>query len=102
MKKKIEDLTPEDFPELNPVKFEEWKKLRVQTNRNVIIFFACFLLINIIIFIAFGAIWFGGLLLILILYFISQKVNKLTKELGLNPKRINQALLEKSKTSSNV
>jgi hypothetical protein len=99
---KIEDLTAEDFSGVDPEKFEEWKELRQQTNRNVIIFFVCFLLINIIIFIAFGAIWFGGLLLILILYFINSKFNKLTKELDLNPKRIKQALLNKSKTSSNV
>jgi len=74
MKKKFQDLTPNDFPGVDPVKFEEWKRLREVTNKNTIIFFVFFILFNVILFFSIGGIWLGGFLLILILFFHYQKV----------------------------
>jgi len=60
MKKKFQDLTPNDFPGVDPVKFEEWKRLREVTNKNTIIFFVFFILFNVILFFSIGGIWLGG------------------------------------------
>lgn len=92
MKRKFQDLTPDDFPGVDPVKFEEWKKARKDADRNLIIFLIFFLLINVIIFIVLKSLWLGGLVLILIIYFINKKFNTLTKELGITGKMIRQAL----------
>ena len=97
MKKKFNELSPEDFPGIDSDKFYTWKKARNTMIRNFLIFFPILILIFIlgqVGVIEFGAIgWFiiagcfGFLIPIL-----TSKFNKLTKELKLNGKLIKKAL----------
>lgn len=92
MKKKFNDLTTDDFPGIDPVKFEEWKKAKETADKNTIVFLILFVVFNVILVLAIGYLWLGGLLLAIIFVFINRKFNRLTKELGLKPKMIKQAL----------
>jgi len=92
MKKKFKDLTPNDFPGINPEKFEEWKRERRIAQRNAIIFLILFSMIHILLFIYVGFYWIGFTILIPILLIISLKFLMLTIKLGITKKAINEKL----------
>jgi hypothetical protein len=66
--KSISDLTASDFPGVDPIKFNEWKKSAKHANRSKTILGVGLLLLNIILFLAYGRFVSGGLLLVLILF----------------------------------
>ncbi len=94
--RKISELSATDFPGIDPVKFAEWKKLRISSNRNLIIGVSAIALIMLLAqlkVLNFGAIeW---LLCVVALFFVNflatLKFRKLTKELNLSNQVIREA-----------
>jgi hypothetical protein len=90
--KKINELTPGDFPGYDSKKINEWLIAAKETNKNYLIYMGGLLLLFILISIAAGTVVLPGLLLLLIIpYFINRKVRKLEKELKLTRKVVMMA-----------
>jgi hypothetical protein len=89
--KKFADLTAEDFPGTDQDKFYEWKNAVHAANTYTGLIFLALLLVNIILFATTGSIMLGGLLLLVPLFFINRKPNRLAKELGITRQRIKEA-----------
>jgi len=97
MSKKIKDLTANDFPGIDPVKFSQWKEARISSNRNLIIGFSILFLIMILA--QLKVFNFGGIQWLLcafavipINYLATAKFRKLSKELNISNQRIRDAL----------
>lgn len=93
-KKKIEELTPKDFPTLDITEesFNEWLQVRSTMMRNLKIFGGIILIALVLMLTITGDIYLPGVLVPLIISIIIQsKYNKLTKKLGLSRKLIQEA-----------
>lgn len=93
-KKKIEELTPKDFPtlELTEESFKEWMQVRATMISNQKIFAVIVLAALLLMLAITGDIFLPGAIVILIIQFIiTSKHNKLTKKLGLSRKLIREA-----------
>ncbi len=87
-RRKFKELTVEDFPGVDPQKFDEWKEAVMEANQNTIMVFVGLIIFNIILFIALKGFMLGGLLLIIVLVLINRKPNRLAKELGITREAI--------------
>jgi hypothetical protein len=97
MTKKFKDLTATDFPGVDPVKFEEWKKERNSSVRNQII--GDLIVLAIMLMAQFGVFTFGALewLLCVVAIFIinmvaTMKFRKLGRELNITNSTVRDAL----------
>lgn len=89
--KKFADLNAEDFPGIEQDKFYEWKNAVHTANTYTGVIFVALIVVNIILFATTGSIMLGGLLLLVPLFFINRKPNRLAKELGITRQRIKEA-----------
>ena len=89
--KKFKELTAEDFPGVDPEKFNEWKEAVQDAQKNSTLVLAGLLVLNVILFLTTGSFMLGGLLLIVVFILINRKPNKLTKELGITRDAIKRA-----------
>lgn len=97
MSKKIKDLTANDFPGIDPVKFSQWKEARISSNRNLIIGFSVLFLIMLLaqlkVFDFGGIQWLLCAVAIILIFFLSTaKLRKLSKELNIFDKDIRDVL----------
>jgi hypothetical protein len=97
MSKKIKDLKAEDFPGIDPVKFDEWQAAKVSSNRNQII--GVLIILAIMLLAQFKILHFGGVewllcvvAIVIINIVTTSKFRKLTKELNLTNLTIREAL----------
>lgn len=89
--KKFQDLTSEDFPGIDQDKFYEWKSAVQNANTYTAMLFIGLVLINVILFATTGSLMLGGLLLLLPIFFINRKPNRLARELGITRQKIKEA-----------
>jgi len=89
--RKVQDLTAADFPGVDPGRFEEWKQALKDAERNTIYLLAGLVVLNIVLYLVFDSIMLGGLLLLLVFFFIWRTPNRLAKELGLTNASIRAA-----------
>jgi hypothetical protein len=89
--KKFADLTAEDFPGVDENKFYEWKNAIHAANTYTALIFLALIVVNVILIATTGSIMLGGLLLLIPLFFINRKPNRLAKELGITRQRIKEA-----------
>jgi hypothetical protein len=105
-------LTPDDFPGIDNLKFEQWKKMRIKANKMIFISIMGLLLLSIINLIliymkVYGDIPNNGLIvycIILLAYciimiLIGYKPNKLQKKLGITRKNVAEALNKEQETN---
>ena len=93
-KRKFKDLTPEDFPGVDPNKFTEWKQSVLDADRT-----GAWVIIGIVILMAFTSPYIGGigeLILLFIvlpiaLYMNWSRPNRLAKQLGIDKAAIRRA-----------
>ena len=91
--RKLKDLTPADFPGIDALKFEEWKQAVADANRNLGYFWLAFLALAVILFLAFQVIAFPGIVVLLLaMWLINRKGNRLFKELGLTRPTLREAM----------
>jgi len=89
--KKFMELTAEDFPGVDPEKFDEWKEAVQDSEKNIIMVFVGLLVLNVILFLATGSFMLGGILLVVVIIIINLKPNRLAKELGITRDAIKRA-----------
>ena len=90
--KKLKDLEPYDFPQVDPQKFYEWKKAAEKASKRLNIFWIVYILLIIIMLITTGFLVIIGIIpLFLILYLINRKPNRMVKELGITAASIKRA-----------
>ncbi|MCX6174275.1 MAG: zinc ribbon domain-containing protein [Ignavibacteriales bacterium] len=89
--KKFKELTAEDFPGVDPEKFDEWKEAVLEADKNIIMVFVGLLVLNVILFLAMGSFMLGGILLVIVLIMVNRKPNRLAKELGITRDAIKRA-----------
>jgi len=93
MKKKFKDFTPLDFPEVDPIKFEEWKLAYAQMKEDMVIVFLIFLIINIVLYIVSGNYIFGLILLLLAVSGVMVNFIHRSKKLGISGSIIKKVLI---------
>jgi hypothetical protein len=91
-RKKIRELTTEDFPGVDELKLNEWKAAVQGANNASIVVLVLLVIINIITLTVMQAFVLGGLLLILVLALINIKPNRLFKQLGITRQDLRRAL----------
>lgn len=91
IKRKIDELTADDFPGVNVEKFDEWKQAVKEASKNTGIALTVLVIINIILITTGIGIILGGLLLVLVFSLINKKQNRLAKELGITREKIRLA-----------
>ncbi|MFO7611945.1 MAG: hypothetical protein R6W99_05580 [Clostridia bacterium] len=94
--KKLSNLVPEDFPGVDPDKFEEWKQAQIKASRNSTIVFGVLTVVVVISIYAFDISGFAPAILIIALIavlgvMINKKANGLAKELGITKDMIRKA-----------
>ncbi len=89
--KKIKDLTVADFPGVDPQQFAAWHQAELTASRHRIIVLVIMIIINIAVIFTGIGVFFGGMLLFLILYLIARTPNRLLKAMGLTPAHIKRA-----------
>jgi hypothetical protein len=89
--KKFNELTAEDFPEVDSEKFNEWKEAVQNANMNTVFVLIGLLILNVFLFLTTGSFILGGLLLVVVLVAINRKPNRLAKELGITRDAIKRA-----------
>ncbi|MFO7611543.1 MAG: hypothetical protein R6W99_03525 [Clostridia bacterium] len=94
--KKFSDLVPEDFPGVNPEKFEEWKQAQIKAGRNSAIVLGVLTVVVLISIFVFDISGFFPAILIIALIAVSsilinKKANGLAKELGITKDMIRKA-----------
>ena len=93
-RKKIKDLSINDFPslELTEDQLNSWKDTHATMFKNQLIFAGVVLSILAIMLVLTGDVFMPGLLVVLLIqYLIQSKFKKLSKELGITNKLIRQA-----------
>jgi|GEM_PF-2536204 len=90
-RKKFKELTAEDFPGVDPEKFNEWKQAVQYTNKSTILVLVVLLVLNVILFLAMGGFMLGGILLVVVIFLINRRPNRLAKELGITRDAIKRA-----------
>ncbi len=91
--KKFQDLTVGDFPGIDENKFYEWKSAVQNANTYTALLFIGLVVVNVILFATTGSLMLGGLLLLLPIFFINRKPNRLARELGITRQKIKEARL---------
>jgi ABC-type multidrug transport system fused ATPase/permease subunit len=91
-RKKIRELTAEDFPGIDEQKLNEWKAAVQSANNATIVVLILLVIINIITLAVAQTFILGGLLLFLVIALINIKQNKLFKQLGITRKDVRRAL----------
>ena len=81
--KKVKDLTAADFPGVDPQQFANWHQAELKASQQRIIVLVVMITINIALIFTGIGVFFGGLLLLLILYLIARTPNRLLKAAGL-------------------
>jgi hypothetical protein len=89
--KKFKELTAADFPGADLQKFDEWKQAVNDANTHTVMLLIGLVLLNVILFVTTGSIMLGGLLLLLPIFFINRKPNRLARELGITRQKIKEA-----------
>jgi hypothetical protein len=89
--KSFKDLTAADFPGADEAKFDEWKQAVKDANTYTAVLVVGLVVLNVILYLTTGSIMLGGLVLLLIFFFIWRKPNRLGKELGMTRQRIKEA-----------
>jgi hypothetical protein len=103
--RKMSELTAEDFPGVDQGKFEEWKKMRISTDKKILATVGVMFILFIVNIIMLSNRIFGNEInnylyvfcIILIVYmivilFISRKTLKLQKSLGITKRSMREAL----------
>lgn len=91
--RKVQELTSADFPDIDSLKFEQWKQSQVNANRNLGYLWLAFLVIMAILYFAYDIFAFPGFLIILVAqWLIFRESNQLSKELGLTREDLKEAL----------
>ena len=91
-RKKIRELTAEDFPGIDEQKFNEWKAAVLSANNASIVVLILLVIINIITLAVLQAFVLGGLLLFVIFILINIKPNRLFKQLGITRQDLRRAI----------
>jgi hypothetical protein len=94
--KKLSELVAEDFPGINPVRFEEWKQAQVSAGRNGVIVIAIIGVLGIISIFVFKVSGFIPAILMIVLIAVSNiivngEANRLAKELGITKDMVKKA-----------
>jgi len=89
--RKIDDLTAEDFPGVDVITFAQWKGEYENANRNTSITLLVLVILNGILIATSGYVFWGGIILVIVIGGFWSKPNKLLKEMGLTSKAIRQA-----------
>jgi Na+-transporting methylmalonyl-CoA/oxaloacetate decarboxylase gamma subunit len=92
--RKAEELRASDFPGVDPIKFEAWKRAELNASKKRRIVLIVLILLNILLIFTGIGVVFGGFLLILIiliLYLIARRPNHLLKEAKLTHADIGRA-----------
>lgn len=93
-KKKIKELSVEDFPslELTEEQLNEWKEVQTSMVRNQMILAGIVLFAAALMWLLIGEILLPGLLVVLVIQFLLQsKYKRISKELGITNKLMRQA-----------
>ena len=91
--KKFQALTVGDFSGIDENKFYEWKSAVQNANTHTALLFIGLVVVNVILFATTGSLMLGGLLLLLPIFFINRKPNRLARELGITRHKIKEARL---------
>ena len=94
--KKFSELVAEDFPGVNPKRFEEWKQAKIEAGRNHGIALGVLAVLVLIFTFVIGVSGFIPAILIIVLIAVSgsvvnEKANRLSKELGITNDMIKKA-----------
>lgn len=93
--KKLSELKAEDFPSVNPERFEEWKKAAINAQRNSWIISLVIALAFLIFIFSGGSGFIPAILMIALLavagIMVNAKANRLAKELGITKDMIKKA-----------
>jgi len=91
-RKKIRELTVEDFPGIDEQKLNEWKAAIQSANNASIVILIILIIVNIITLAVFQSFILGGLLLVLAFVLINIKPNRLFKKLGITRQELRRAI----------
>jgi hypothetical protein len=82
-KRAIEELQVSEFPGVDPSGFDDWKEEATKAWGRTKVTLIILLVVNVILVSTMGAVALGGLPLLLVLYLVNRKANRLLKELGI-------------------